>query len=97
MSRKKRDINPKIMRWSLILENFEYILEHRKGEGMRHVDALSRCFENVLIIEDTPFETNLSIKQCQVSEIKKIRELLELSEHKDFELNNGLIYRNFSK
>ena len=31
---EKRDINPRILRWSLVLHYFDYQLEHRKGERM---------------------------------------------------------------
>lgn len=45
----KKDINPKIMRWSLILQNFDYTFEHRGASRLCH--AVSRSFNNVLIIE----------------------------------------------
>jgi len=38
-------INPLIARWSLELENYNYKIEHRPGESMPHVDALSRQTE----------------------------------------------------
>lgn len=90
---KKKDINPKIMRWSLFLQNYDYTLEHRSGSNMQHVDSLSRCYQNVLVLEETPFETNLSIRQYQDSKINKIREELEKTESKDFEINNNLVYK----
>lgn len=90
---KKKDINPKIMRWSLILENFDFSLEHRSGTNMKHVDALSRCFEGVLILEENSFERNLSIKQSQDLKINEIKSSLEKSQSKLFELYNGLVYR----
>lgn len=90
---KKKDISPKIMRWSLILENFDYKLEHRSGSQMQHVDALSRCFANVLVLEESSFETNLGIKQGQDLKISEIKNSLETNQSKLFELNNGLVYR----
>lgn len=38
----KKDINPRIARWALELQNYDYELEHRSGKRMQHVDALSR-------------------------------------------------------
>jgi len=38
----KKSINPRIARWSLKLENYNYKIEHRPCEIMPHVDALSR-------------------------------------------------------
>lgn len=90
---KKKDINPKIMRWSLILQNYDYSLEHRDSTRMKHADALSRCHNNILVLQENTFETNLSIKQGQDSEISEIRKQLEVNDSKMFELRNGLVYR----
>jgi len=38
----KKSINPRIARWSLELESCNYKIEHRPGESMPHIDALSR-------------------------------------------------------
>lgn len=89
---EKKDINPRIMRWSLILRNYDYTLEHRGSERMRHVDALSRKYETMMITETT-FEQNLKILQGVDPEIIKIRERLEVNQDKFFEFNNGLVFR----
>lgn len=39
----KKDVNPRIARWTLKLENYNYTIQHRSGVSMGHVDALSRC------------------------------------------------------
>lgn len=41
---KKRDLQPKVARWALTLEEFNCTTIHhrRRGSCMRHVDALSR-------------------------------------------------------
>jgi len=59
---------------------------------MRHADALSRC-HNILLIEENTFERNLSIVQDRDKEINKIRDQLENTEDKHYELRNGLVYR----
>ncbi|KAK9743594.1 Integrase zinc binding domain [Popillia japonica] len=89
---KKKDINPGIMRWSLVLQNYNYSLEHKRGNIMQHVDALSRC-HSVLIIEENTLETNLILKQSQDREITELRRRLEEKEDKNFELRNGLVYK----
>lgn len=38
---QKKEINSKIIRLSLILQNFNYSLEHRDGNQMKHADALA--------------------------------------------------------
>lgn len=89
---ERKEINPRIMRWSLILRNYNYTLEHRSSDSMKHVDALSRQF-SVLIITENSFERNLEILQDLDVNIKSLKETLSEGEHKLFELNNGLVYR----
>lgn len=62
MTLNKRDLNPRIARWALDLQNYDYTLEHRSGTRMQHVDALSRC-TSVMVMESNTFEENLII--CQ--------------------------------
>lgn len=68
MTLKKKDVNPRITRWSLELLGYDYTLEHKSAMRMRHVDALSRV---VGVIEDNPFEWNLTICQSRDPLIEK--------------------------
>jgi len=88
---KKKDINLRIARWALFLQSYDYQIEHRIGNRMLHVDALSR--NHVLVLEGCTFSQTLSIKQKTDMEIKKIAEDLENCEHPLYELRNGLVYR----
>lgn len=88
----KQTINPRISRWAMFLQNYDYTIEHRSSKRMRHVDALSRC-HNVLTLEASTLEKTLSIKQDQDPIICNIREGLEKAEDKFFEICNGLVYR----
>lgn len=92
---QKKEINNRILRWSLELQNYSYTIEHRSNKQMTHADCLSR--NSILILEDNTFERNLSIKQDQDKEISQIRDSLENSESKFFEIRNGLVYRKFEK
>lgn len=92
MALNKKEINTRINRWALVLQNFNYELEHRDGNKMKHVDALSRS-HNILVLEGNTFEQSLSLKQTQDTEIIKIRNILENREHPLYELRNGLVYR----
>lgn len=44
MTLAKKNIYARIARWALQLENYNHKVIHRKGESMKHVDALSRNF-----------------------------------------------------
>ena len=76
----------------MFLQDYDYEIQHRPGKRMSHVDALSRC-HGVLVIEGNNFEQTLSICQDRDEEICKIREKLERTEMKFFELRDGLVYR----
>lgn len=89
---QKKDINPRISRWAMELQSFDYTVEHRPGDRMKHVDALSRSF-SICIVEDNPFEYNLSVCQSQDEKIKELCKELEQNESPLFEMRNGLIYR----
>jgi hypothetical protein len=38
----KANLNPRIARWTLALQNYTFKMAHRPGSRMAHVDALSR-------------------------------------------------------
>lgn len=88
---QKKEINNRILRWYLELLEFDFTLEHKPNNLMRHVDCLSR--NPILVIEDNTFERILCIKQGEDHNIIELLNFLENSEHKLFELRNGLIYR----
>lgn len=90
---KKKDVNPRIARWALEMSNFDYTIEHKSGNNMRHVDALSREHNIIHVIEDNSMELNLAIKQGKDAKIVEIKKLLEESESSRFEMRNGIIYR----
>lgn len=35
---KKKDLTTRVARWVLLLQDFDYIIEHRVGIKMQHVD-----------------------------------------------------------
>ena len=88
----KQNINPRISRWAMYLQQYDYEIEHRPGAKLCHVDALSRC-HSVLVLEANTFEQTLSIKQDRDPDIREIREVLETGEDKFYELRDGLVYR----
>ena len=92
----KQTINPRIARWAMFLQQYDYEIMHRPNKRMMHVDALSRC-SSILVLEGNTFERVLSIKQDQDREICKIRDKLEKSEDKTYKLRDGLVYRKINK
>lgn len=92
----KREINPRISRWALFLQNYDFKIFHRPNKNMQHVDAFSRCHA-ILILESNTFEQVLAIRQNTDNEIVKIRDELLRKDSKLFELRNGLVYRKENK
>ncbi|UYV81667.1 hypothetical protein LAZ67_20001865 [Cordylochernes scorpioides] len=56
MTLKKKDLATRVARWALLLEEYDYTIEHRPGSGMKHVDALSRNPVSMMIQTDTLVE-----------------------------------------
>ncbi|GBL93950.1 Transposon Tf2-9 polyprotein [Araneus ventricosus] len=89
----KKDISSKIARWALMLEEYDYVIEHRQGTRMRHVDALSRnpvC----MIIQDS---LTLQILKAQNSDenVKAIKDLLKIkNQHDDYIIKGDLLYKS---
>jgi len=75
MTMKKRDLCVRVARWALLLEEFDYEVEHRPGNSMRHVDALSRYpSQSVMIIEEdrSNLITRIVKAQLEDDEIKTV-------------------------
>jgi len=89
----KANINPRIARWILKLQNYTFHITHREGGKMVHVDALSRV---IAYTEVLPLEKELQYRQLQDLHIQKIAQELEQSEHDKFTLCDGLVYRKGS-
>lgn len=63
---------------------------------MRHVDASSREHQ-ICVITKTTFKENLAILQDLHQAIVDIKQQFEISQDKQHELNNGLVYRKIKE
>lgn len=86
----KANLNPRIARWTLTLQNYNFRIIHRVGEKMKHVDALSRC---VSYVNEHPLEKELEFRQLADPRIQKISRSLEYEDSDRFALVDGLLYR----
>lgn len=88
----KREMNPRIARWALELENYDYSVCHRPGVRMGHVDALSRChIVSVVGSEDIDFQLRATQNRDPV--ISELKSKLGESELKLFAMHDGIVYR----
>lgn len=88
----KANLNPRIARWTLMLQNYRFKTVHREGRRMSHVDALSRV---VNLVEAIPLDSELQYKQLQDDKLKEIARELEYKDNDKFVLIEGLVYKKF--
>ncbi|XP_067212257.1 uncharacterized protein [Linepithema humile] len=86
----KANLNPRIARWTLALQNYSFKITHRPGSRMAHVDALSR---QTMYVSTLPLERILEFQQLQDPTLKQIALDLEYRDNKKFKLIEELVYR----
>lgn len=90
---RKKDLTHRIARWALLLEEYDYTIEHRSGSRLKHVDALSRY--PVMTVR-AAYDIVLRMKRAQNDDktIKDLKKRLELGTYQDYLLRNGLVYKH---
>lgn len=90
----KRDLCMRMARWSLLLEEFNYDIEHRSDKLMNHVDTLSRHPRQVMLVEESRTEliTRIYKAQREDDDIKSILVNVTKRASEDFVLQNGILY-----
>jgi len=86
----KANLNPRIARWTLRLQNYNFKIQHRAGTKMSHVDALSRISS---ITRYKSIDEELQYRQLTDPKIQAISNLLETSDHEEYTLIDGLVYK----
>lgn len=95
MTMKKKDLVTRVARWVLLLQEYDYSIEHRAGTSMRHVDALSRNpYIGVMI---NSIHNQIREAQEQDEGLKAIKELLKEGTYKDYWLENNILYKGEQK
>jgi len=86
----KANLNPRVARWTLALQNYNFKMAHRPGNKMKHVDALSR---SMAYVKEVSLERELELRQLADPQIQAIANKLEYGNDEKFTLVNGLVYR----
>lgn len=95
---KKKELLPRIARWWLQPQAYDFYVLYRPGERMKHVDALSR---NALSSTMRPEEISLHISQAdwvlpaQLTD-EKICDIKEILSKPPLTAEEREIYRNYS-
>ncbi|GBM50178.1 hypothetical protein AVEN_50072-1 [Araneus ventricosus] len=87
----KKDLITRIARWALQLEEFDYETEHRAGNRMQHVDALSR--HPVMLMSNDALTAKLKKAQDDDENIQTLKSLLEKNEVEEFFERNGILHK----
>ncbi|GFX42905.1 transposon Tf2-8 polyprotein [Trichonephila clavipes] len=87
----KKELTPKMAKWSIFLTDFDYEVVHRPAKQMQHVDALSR-HPVVLVTSD---ELTYKIVNAQESDeyIRNIKKLLQEGKTSEFIVCNKILYK----
>ncbi|GFU73234.1 retrovirus-related Pol polyprotein from transposon 17.6 [Trichonephila clavipes] len=88
----KKDLNSRIARWALNLQDYDYTILHRSGSQMAHVDALSRI--QVLTNQCTDSIVH-RIKESQELDphILSIKAILQNGPHDNYCVKNNILYK----
>ena len=79
----RREMNPRIARWALEFQDYDYVLEHRAESRKQHVDALRRSL-HVMVIEGNSFEENSVICPNRDPNLLKLKAELQSRHSKMF-------------
>jgi len=95
MTMNKKDLTAKIARWALFLDTFDYTIEHRPGNRMQHVDALSR--NTVCMITHDGITVKVIEAQETDENIKTIKQILKSGgKHEDYLIKGDILYKHMN-
>lgn len=86
---EKKELSPKIAKWALALQEFDYELEHRSGTCMQHVDALSRYPVSTVFTVSAQFQR----AQKENGAIKEIIQKVTKNELPNYSIANHIFYK----
>ncbi|XP_061390803.1 uncharacterized protein LOC133326139 [Musca vetustissima] len=88
----KKDLCTRVARWILLLQEYDFTVEHRPGTQMRHVDALSR--HPIMVIHDDGLIERIKRLQEMDEDLVTIRDILEEKpDYKGYFAKSGILYK----
>lgn len=92
---RKKDLCVRVARWALLLEEFNYTIEHRSGKAMTHVDALSRnpLPECLVVRQDNGITFKIRRAQQKDDETRRVFERTEEGKMSDYVVRGGLLFK----
>lgn len=86
----KRDIVPRIARWVMYLQHYDYVVQHRAGVKMRHVDALSRSILQI----DNKFLCVVQERQKRDKHLAAIVKIVEKTPYDNYTIQGGVLMKS---
>lgn len=87
----KKELPPRIARWAMMLEDYEYELVHRPGQQMKHVDALSRYPVMSIQVDETT--QKIGDAQSKDEFTLGLKQLIEDSSTSEYKLRHNALYK----
>lgn len=88
----KKDIHRSINKWICEFMNYNFVVKHRNGVNMGHVDGLSRM-PMVAAVDPTNIDIQLIALQSVDPILSDLKCKLENKSDNSFELSDGIIYK----
>lgn len=95
----KRDLCVQVARWTLLLEEFQYKIEHQPGKNMSHVDALSRYpIQACNLVERQGDGLTVKLKKAQQDDddVKKVFDRANLRQINGYVVKGGLLLKKLT-
>lgn len=95
----KRDLLPKVARWWLMLQEYNFTIEYRPGHNMQHVDALSRNpilspLQEELEVLNITANDWLQTVQMTDPHLKNVKNILQTTENEIKDITTNYIIRD---
>lgn len=101
MSQHKKELIPRVARWWLYLQSFNFSIEYRKGQFLQHADYFSR---NPVVLKPTQEEINVIstdnwLRKAQKRDSETLNILEKLREGRlthDYFCQDGILFRKIN-
>jgi transposase InsO family protein len=92
----KIDLTTRVARWALLLQEYDFELEHRPGTRMVHVDALSRNPISMCVTTTSTSTVLQKLSNAQINDerLNAIIQLLKNGPYEDYIMSNGVLCKN---
>ncbi|GFX40198.1 retrovirus-related Pol polyprotein from transposon 17.6 [Trichonephila clavipes] len=87
----KKELTPKVARWSIFLTDFDYEVVYHPAKRMQHVEALSR--HPVMLVTSEELKYNIVNTQETDENIRNIKKLLPANKTTEFILNDNVLFK----